>query len=354
MISIEEVKKQVNYEADRFINEINELYSFGNLSPVLLENIRNFVLRDGKRLRPILFILSYLGFSGRPAMNFYRTSLAFELLHDFALIHDDIIDRSTRRSGRPSMHNILNEFLKQKENVRFKGTDLAIIIGDIFYAAGISSLMSIDEDLKRKEKALLGIIDAAINTGLGEFQELLYSVNDLESMKKKDIYRIYDLKTSYYTFSCPLTSGPMLVGADEQQIRGLYNYGMLMGRGFQIKDDLYDIFGSQKNNKEKLFDDIKKTKKTLLLWYAYKNAVFADREEIKRIFSKKKISIDDCLKIKQIYVKTGVPDYAIKNISLLIKKAEKEFKNIGMDEKYKEILHSYCLELVKVNESDII
>jgi len=83
---------------------------------------------------------------------------------------------------------------------------------------------------ENKEAALRKLISAALYTGSGEFIELLLGIKPIEQVTQKDIYKIYDYKTTNYTFASPLTMGSTLAGAKESQTQKLFSYGMLLGR----------------------------------------------------------------------------------------------------------------------------
>ena len=248
----------------RLSGKLDELYSLSRISPLLFKTIKDYILRKGKRVRPTLFIIGYLGFKKNPAPGLYASALSLELLHDFLLAHDDIIDKSDVRRGKPSMHRVLSDYLRKYKNIKFGGEDLTIAAADIMYAMAIHTFLFIKENRQRKEKALRKLIEAAIDTGSGEFAELLYGIKDIKNLNKQDIYRIYDLKTAYYTFSCPLSAGAILAGAKKQQTDLLYNYGIYLGRAFQIKDDILGIFGNENKIGKSTLTDLREGKKTLL------------------------------------------------------------------------------------------
>ena len=112
-----------------------------------------------------MFVVGYLGFAKKPARNLYASALAIELLHDFMLVHDDIIDKSDTRRGKPSLHQVLNHYLKDPpEAIKFNGQDLAIVLGDIVYALAIHAFLSIKENPQRKDQALRKLIEATVYT----------------------------------------------------------------------------------------------------------------------------------------------------------------------------------------------
>jgi geranylgeranyl diphosphate synthase type I len=292
------IKRRIEESLRHFIIDVDRQYSLSKLSPVLFNNIQDFVLRDGKRIRPILFIIGYLGYSRKAAAHLYTCALSFELLHDFTLIHDDIIDKSETRRGKPSVHTMLNHYLLRFKKIKFNGQDLAIVIGDILYAIAIHAFLSIREDLKRKEQALKKFIETTIYTGAGEFSELLCGAENIETITIDDIYKIYDFKTAYYSFASPLIIGAELAGASKKQLTMLSRYGVCMGRAFQIRDDILGMFSSEKDIGKSVLSDLQEAKKTILVWYAYRNSTGKDKRTIQKILSQEQIDHADLITMK--------------------------------------------------------
>src|SRR3989338_7489102 len=109
---LEEIRNNLELSLSNYVNNLDKTYQLSKISPCLHQSIKNFISRKGKRLRPLLFCLSYLGYSKKPAQGLYESALALELTHNFLLIHDDIIDKSDLRRGEQSMHKMMDNFLK--------------------------------------------------------------------------------------------------------------------------------------------------------------------------------------------------------------------------------------------------
>ena len=340
------IKNRIEQELREYVCNLGRSYALRKIPPILFKNIRNFVSRKGKRLRPILFVVGYLGFAKKPAPGLYTSALSLELLHDFMLVHDDIIDKSDTRRGKPSMHKMLANYLANYKNIKFNGQDLAIVLGDVMYAMAIHAFLSIKENMERKEKALRKFIEAAIFTGSGEFIELLFGIKDVAKITKQDIYKIYDLKTAYYTFATPLSTGAILAGASQNEIERLFQYGTYVGRAFQIKDDILGIFGDEDKIGKSTLTDLQEAKKTILIWYVYNNSTPKDKLSIKRILSKEKVNKPDLLKVRNIILSSGSLDYAKGELSNLIKKAQAILASSEMNAKYKSLLYEYSQEIL--------
>lgn len=341
-------KNKIEKELASFIRNLDKTYSLSKISPVLYKSIKNFISRKGKRVRPLLFIIGYSGFAKKTPSGLYRTALSLELLHDFMLVHDDIIDKSKMRRGKLSVHAALDRYLSKHRNVKFNGQDLSIVIGDIIYALAIHAFLSVREEPYRKEMALKKLTEAAFYTGSGEFIELILGLKSIDNITLNDIYRVYDLKTANYTFAAPLSMGAILAGANISEVNSLYRYGIYVGRAFQIKDDVIGIFGSEAKIGKSNLTDLKEAKKTILIWYAYKHCNRPDKSAIRNIFSKKRVDKNDLIKARKIISSSGALQFASDEINALIKKAESINRQSKMNLKYKNALNAYVRKLLSL------
>jgi geranylgeranyl diphosphate synthase, type I len=319
------ITRRINRELRLFFNEQKNICGMDRLSPYSLGYIKEFSLRDGKRIRPLLFILSYLGFAKKKADNLYDSAIALELIHAFILMHDDIVDRSDLRRGSPSLNKMI-------------GSDRAMLVGDILYSLGIKAFLGIKERPERKEKALHKLLEAAVNTGCGEIQELLLEEKGISRAAKADIYSVYDLKTSYYTFVVPLMTGAILAGADDRTLRHFNDCGLYLGRAFQIKDDMLGLMADESVTGKSTLTDLREGKITLPLWHAYRNSNDADKKALRRILSVSKVTRNDLGKVRNILSKAGTERFANAEIAGLVKKARAKVLSSGIKDIYGQAL----------------
>jgi geranylgeranyl diphosphate synthase type I len=341
-----EIKNKIEKELTNYISSVDKLYSLSKISPILFKNINEFLCRKGKRIRPTLFVIGYLGFAKKVVPGLYRSAISIELLHDFLLVHDDIIDKADTRRGKPSMHAMLDKYLSGNKNLKFSSQDLSIVVGDVIYAMALDAFLSIKEDMKRKEAALKKLIEAALYTGSGEFLELLNGMKSLDKITRNDIYKIYDLKTANYSFASPLAIGATLAGAKQKQIDLLLKYGTYIGRAFQIKDDILGMFNEESVTGKSNLTDLKEAKKTILIWYAYNNSEKKNRAMIKRIFAKPNVRRSDLGKMRRIILSSGALDYAKKEISELTKNAQALSMRFKIRKEYLGSINKFARKLL--------
>ncbi len=329
---IETIKQNVNLHLAQFVDKAKREYKLDEINPYLYKCIKDFCLRDGKRIRPILLILSYKGYSPktkRVSSSLYSASTSIEMLHNFMLIHDDIIDKSDLRRGKPTMHKMLGKIIKT-DSPDTLGCDLAIVAGDLIYALAIDSFLSIKEESSRKQKALKYFTQTVTFTAMGEFIDTLDGLKQVKDIKEKDVLLNYSLKTARYTFENPLVIGAILAGADNKEIKKLEKIGLLIGQAFQIQDDIIGMFDTEKNIGKSLLSDLSELKKTMLVCHAYENLSAPQRKKFLNIFNKEKKSLEDLEDVKEIFLNAGSLEYCLRQVQQRVEKSTKLLDNLKM------------------------
>ncbi len=349
---IEQVKKQIDASLKTFLEKVKHEYKLHLVNPILFESIKDFTLRKGKRIRPLLLVLSYKGYNPKeiqPQSSLFHASTCMELLHNFMLIHDDIIDRSDLRRGKPTMHRLLRKAANAHDKEKL-GYDLSIVAGDILYALAIDAFLAIKEAPSRKEAALKYFIKTAAFTAMGEFIDILHGVDTISKITEKDVFLNYSLKTARYTFECPLVVGAILAGAPAGDIKKLSQFGLMIGQAFQIQDDILGIFGSEKSIGKSILSDIAESKKTILVCHAYKKLGPQKKAAFLHYFSKKKKSYQDLVAIRRIFIDSGSLEYSLKTIRRLLAKSESTVCALRLKSSYREIIWNSLMNLFKESE----
>jgi len=346
-ILIEQIRKNIDKSLISFLNTVKKDYKLHLVSPLLFKSIREFTLREGKRLRPLLLILTYKGYapsSKKISRELYNASTCMEFLHNFMLIHDDIIDRSNLRRGKPTMHKILAHTVKT-ENPDKLGIDLGIIAGDIVYALAIDAFLSINEPAGRKERALKYFIQTAAFTAMGEFIDTVSGVKPVEDVDEKEVFLNYTLKTARYTFDCPMVTGAILAGAKDKEITKISRFGILIGQAFQVQDDIIGIFETEANIGKSILSDLTENKKTLLVTHAFSVLQGRAQKKFLKIFAQKTKTLKDLETVKNIFLKTKSLDYALEAIQTRLSEAQEILNALDMNEEYRSLLEVSLLKL---------
>ena len=237
-----------------------------------LKTLKEFSLRPGKRIRAILVNYGYFLAGGKNKKEILKTSIFIELIHNFLLIHDDILDEEKMRRGKPALHHIFEneKFLKNKNEREYYGISMAVVMGDMMEFLGRRVLSQSKFSDKNKIEAIKKLEQILISTAHGEMFEYWIRKNQKrETAKEKDILEIYKNKTACYTFVGPLQIGALLAGASTKTLLSLEKIGLPLGVAFQIKDDIEDINSDKQEGQPSLLtlksiDECKKISKNLI------------------------------------------------------------------------------------------
>ncbi len=228
--------------------------------------------RKGKYLRPTLVSLCAQAM-GLPASKSFITAAAMQISEEWLLIHDDIEDDSLSRRKLPSLHKMYGI-----ESALNAGDALQIIMWKIL----IDNFKNIDQ--KIAIKVMDEFYKMLLKTVIGQGVEIEWSKSDKWAYTDDECLFIIDGKTSYYTIAGPLRLGAILSGATAKQIEVITKFGVLLGRCFQIKDDLLDITSDYRG--QSVGNDIYENKKTIILSHLVRHASISDRKKIIAILKK--------------------------------------------------------------------
>lgn len=222
-------------------------------APFLIETLNKleeFSLRPGKRIRAILISQGYFLAGGRDKKEILKTSIFIELIHNFLLVHDDILDEDRLRRGKPTLHTVY----EQGRNDKHYGTSMAIVAGDMMEFLGRQILAQSDFADGCKIKAMQALNKILSATAYGEMfeVELKERLKNGEAVKEEEVLDVYKTKTAFYTFVGPLQIGAILAGADKKTLLFCEKIGIPLGVAFQIKDDFDDAESDAKRGQPSL------------------------------------------------------------------------------------------------------
>lgn len=313
---LKKFKIRIDRELEKFLNKkLQESEKIGSETKRLIEVIRDFVLRGGKRLRPAFVYFAYKACGGKNEKAIIFTSQAIEILHTFALIHDDIIDKSSLRRGKPTAHKILGE-------------EGAILAGDLcfVFADEIFTNSPFEDKIVRKAQKIYDLLRKEVV--YGEYLDVLGEKKGVIGEEK--IMKILEYKSGKYTVERPLHLGAALAEGPEEVFEIFSQYGIPLGISFQIKDDILGMFGEEEEIGKPVDSDLKEGKKTLLIAKAL--------ETLRGKEKKKFLSFTDLKWTRKMIKKTGSLDYSINLAKKLIKKAKIAIKDYPFEKEAKEYL----------------
>jgi geranylgeranyl diphosphate synthase type I len=267
------LRKAVDEELEEILVQNRSFFLDRMHGEELFACAENFVLRPGKRLRPLLFLLALKSFCPETRVrqkDYLQVAAALELLHAFILVHDDIIDASDERRGLPALHRELQSRLPANASPRV-GSNLAIVFGDVLFALAQSVLTQVNLDAEIKVALLRRVLRDTVETGIGEAGDIIFETLRIQELSRADIESMYMLKTTRYTFESPLVLAGIIAGLQKQEIEFLTAAVRPAGLAFQLENDLRKFQEAQtgEQNAGWGIDDLESGKKTLLLQAAW-------------------------------------------------------------------------------------
>ncbi len=234
---------------------------------VLVTALEDFVLTGGKRLRPAFAYWGWRAVATKdPDPEVLLLFSALELLHAFALVHDDVIDDSSTRRGRPTTHiqfAALHRDRKWRGSPERFGVSAAILLGDLALAWADDIVYGVD--LAPEARSRVHRVWAAIRTEVlgGQYLDILAEASAAESITSA--MNVATFKTACYTVSRPLQLG-VAAAADRPDVQAVFSqFGTDLGVAFQLRDDVLGVFGDPTVTGKPSGDDLRSGKRTVLL-----------------------------------------------------------------------------------------
>jgi geranylgeranyl diphosphate synthase type II len=293
----------------------------------LYDPIRYFLNSPGKRIRPILVIASAGASNNLKLSQVIYQAIAVEFLHNFTLIHDDIMDNADIRHGKNTLH--------QKYDI-----NTAILAGDNLLALAFKSL---NKNLIINKDEVWNTFSEAVVT-VCEGQSLDKEYENLSHVTLNDYFEmIYKKTAAMISASCKI--GALCSNAPERRIKSLASFGKNIGMAFQIQDDLLDMVGDDKKFGKALGSDLIEGKKTFLLLTALKKARGKDRRLLIELIQNKGVKPSSIKKYFEIYSRLEVDIFAQETIKFYIKKALDGLNSLS-DCIHKEFLINFANQLL--------
>jgi len=274
--------------------EIQSL-QFGTHPRSLYEPLRYIMALGGKRMRPLLAALSYSLYK-EDVERVIRYTAAVEVFHNFTLLHDDIMDKAPLRRGKKTVH--------EKWNV-----NTAILSGDVMLVKVYEMLLSLEEKKLREVLALFSACAADVCEGQQRDMEF-------ETAKTVTVAQYIDMirQKTAVLLGFSLELGALLADASPADRKALREFGVNIGIGFQLKDDLLDVYADKKKFGKRVGGDILANKKTFLLIKALEKAKGKDKLELLRWLKISKPVSGKVKSVTALYNKLEVPALAEQKI----------------------------------------
>lgn len=295
----------------------------------LVDQMVAFVTDGGKRLRPEFLWCGWIAVepagAGGDEGSIYQLACALELLQAFALIHDDVIDRSDQRRGRPSTHRAIagrHADARWAGDSDHYGVSIAVLLGDLALAWADDQFTAAAQALGALDRALP--VWRAMRTEVlaGQLLDVTAAVHESgdPAAQASDAMRINRYKTAAYTVERPLQLGSVVADGSAETVAALRRYGADVGVAFQLRDDLLGVFGDPRVTGKPAGGDLIEGKRTLLL--ANARAALADQP---RLLSNLDAGVGsaaaDVSELADVIARTGAPERLERRIDELVTSA---------------------------------
>ncbi|NQV03259.1 MAG: polyprenyl synthetase family protein [Bacteroidia bacterium] len=313
------------------MNKIQDAFPEGNFLGVpieLYDPIEYTLSQGGKRLRPLLVLLSCEMFGGNPdeAMN---PAIGVEIFHNFTLLHDDIMDQAPLRRGTQTVYKKWD-------------TNVAILSGDTMF------VMAYEYVCRIAPPKLPDVLATFNDTARKVCEGQQYDMNFETQVKVNldDYFMMIRLKTAVL-IACCVKVGAIMAGADPQDAENIYNFGENLGMAFHLQDDLLDAFGDTSKFGKEIGGDIVTNKKTFLYLKAFELANGDTLDELEHLFNDHQNDPGQKVpRIQEIYQSLGIGIITHEIIEMYLKRAIFYLERVAVDEERKAGLRKLANEMI--------
>jgi geranylgeranyl diphosphate synthase type I len=286
-----DIEREMKAYCDIF-NKALESYLYRNDSNNLFEAARHLPLAGGKRIRPFLAMLSCKA-TGGSSEDIISFGLALEIAHNFSLVHDDIMDKSTLRRNIQTVH------------IKY-GEPVAILAGDLLFIRSFEVLdyyqnPMLYAHINRK------FIQAVADVCEGQYLDM--SFEKRLSVTKDEYIEMISKKTAAL-FRAATEGGSIVSGASSDVQMAMNTYGKSLGLAFQIRDDALDMSSDTETLGKDIGNDIRNGKKTLIAVHALQHASGYNKTILSSLFGNPKASDEDIKKVHKVFQDVGSIQFA--------------------------------------------
>ena len=311
------------------INQYLSKLSYDRKPASLYEPIKYVLDLGGKRIRPILMLLSYNLYKDNP-QEILSSACALETYHNYTLLHDDLMDEAPLRRGQQTVHMKWN-------------ANQAILSGDSMLVLAYERLAKCDT--KHLEAVLSLFTETALQIGEGQQYDMEFEMrNDVAVEEDIEMIR---LKTSVL-LACATKMGAILADATQEDAENLYKFGEQIGLAFQLQHDYLDVYGDAKVFGKKIGGDIVSNKKTYMLITAFNQANTGQRAELENWINKKDFNTEEkIVAITRLYNEIGIDKLAKEKMNFYYEQGKNFLDAVKLPDERKEALAEYAAKMMK-------
>lgn len=294
----------------------------------LYEPIQYVLSLGGKRIRPVLMLLSYQLYKDEPEQ-ILMPAVALETYHNYTLLHDDLMDHADLRRGQATVH-------------KRWGENSAILSGDSMLVLAYERMAKVPAD---KLATILSLFtETALEIGEGQQYDMEFEHRD--DVREEEYIEMIRLKTSVL-LACAMKMGAILAGASDEDADNLYKYGEQVGLAFQLQDDLLDVYGDPSVFGKAIGGDITSNKKTYMLINAFLRANDIQRQELSRWISAKGFDRQEKVTaVTRLYDRIGIRQLCEEKINYYFEQAKQYLACINVPAERKQPLIDFTNEMM--------
>lgn len=294
----------------------------------LYEPIRYVLSMGGKRIRPVLMLLSYNLFKEDPE-TILMPACALETYHNYTLLHDDLMDNADLRRGHETVHKKWN-------------ANTAILSGDSMLVLAYQRMQQCSSDKMAEVLALF--TETALEIGEGQEYDMAFEHRD--DVSEEEYIEMIRLKTSVL-LACALKIGAILAGASKEDADNLYRFGEQIGLAFQLQDDFLDVYGDTRVFGKAIGGDITSNKKTFMLINALNHANEEQRRQLESWIGATEFDRDEKVAaVTRLYNEIGIDRMAQDKIVYYFEQSRKYLQAVSVDESRKAELAAYAQRMM--------
>jgi geranylgeranyl diphosphate synthase type II len=321
MYTSEELLKKVNEALDNLV--------YDRQPASLYDPIKYVLSIGGKRVRPVLTMLSYNLYKDDP-LSIMPQAIGLETYHNFTLLHDDLMDHADMRRGHETVHKKWD-------------ANRAILSGDTMLLQAFERVEDCDP------AKLPAVFKVFIQTTLeiGEGQQLDVEFETRNDVTEDEYIEMIRLKTSVL-LACACKVGAIMADAPAEDIDNMYKFGEKLGLAFQLQDDLLDVYGDPAVFGKNIGGDITSNKKTYMLINAVNRANPAQREQLMKWIEAKEFDRNEKVKaVTELYNEIGIRELCEQKIEEYYQKSLVYLAKVNLPEERKAELKAYAAEMMK-------
>jgi geranylgeranyl diphosphate synthase type I len=298
-------KSRVDTVLDDFVaQEADQLAAIDSVLRPVAEQVEAAVA-DGKRLRAAFCYWGWRAAGQPDSEALVRAAASLELVHAAAIVHDDLIDDSPLRHGRPTAHVALRAAVRRRPRAGSAARSLAMLVGDLLMslAGQLFATCGLPAAYLARARPLWSVM--ARELVAGECLEILRTAADPDTAASLKVIRY---KTAKYTVEQPLLIGGTLAGAAGRLHEGYSAYGLPLGEAFQLRDDLLGLFGDPEHTGKANIDDVRGHRPTPLLTETWRIAGEEEREQLRGLLGRRDLDTGGLETVRELMRRLKTPD----------------------------------------------